>query len=141
MFKKILIATDGSECSRKAIEQAVALAKDCGATLVAVTSAGLSPGYPFQLEEMIDLNQTFEQQGRRIVDEVQYKASSANVPCVTRLIMDQAPHKAILSVADEEGCDLLVMGSHGHGGIVALALGSVTHKVLAHAKIPVMVAR
>lgn len=138
MFKKILVATDGSECSRKAVEQAIRLAKECGASLVAVTASDFYPNYMFP-EGVVDLSQLIEQNSREILSNVQQLAVAAEVPCITKSASDKSPLKAITSIAEEEACDLLVMGSHGRSGFVAMVLGSVTQKVLAHAKIAVMV--
>ena len=141
MFKKILVATDASECSRKATEQAVLLAKECGASLVAMTASDVYPAYMFTVKGFADLQRLVEENGREILSDVEKLAAAVEVPCITKWVADKAPFKAILAVAEEEGCDLLVMGSHGHSGFVATMLGSVTQKVLAQAKIPVLVIR
>lgn len=69
------------------------------------------------------------------------KAEKAKVDCTTRIVAEKEPSQAILEVASDEGCDLIVVGSHGRSGVGALVLGSVTQKLLAHTTIPVLVSR
>ena len=63
------------------------------------------------------------------------------MPCGTVVVVDDHPYHAIIDTARENDCDLIVMGSHGHGGIKRLMLGSETTRVLSHTKIPVLVYR
>ena len=66
-------------------------------------------------------------------------AKQAGVPCETIQVKDAKPYQAIIATAADRGCDLIVMATHGHGGLSAVLLGSVTNKVLTHTKIPVLV--
>ena len=74
-----------------------------------------------------------------ILSSVVQAAKSAGVPCETLQIVHEHPYQAIINAANEKGCDLIVMASHGKGGIEATLIGSVTMKVLTHTKIPVLV--
>jgi nucleotide-binding universal stress UspA family protein len=145
MFKHILIPTDGSDLSRKAILYGVQLAKSCGAKVT-----GLTIAEPYRVATMdtvlIPIDEgDYEEQSRRLseraMEQVKMAAEAAGVPCETiREIHDQ-PYRAIIDAAHALGCDLIVMASHGRRGISALLLGSETVKVLTHSTIPVLVYR
>jgi nucleotide-binding universal stress UspA family protein len=141
MFKKILIATDGSESSHKAADQAIRLASALGAELVVMTAETLGESYLCPPNVVKHMEQAFERQSRQFLSEIAEMAKAANVPCRTKRVLHSAPFQAILDTAAAEACDLIVMGSHGRSGIEALVVGSVTQKVLAHATIPVLVSR
>ena len=68
-------------------------------------------------------------------------AKQAGVPCDTMQVANARPYQAIIATASDKGCDLIVMASHGRGGLSAVVLGSVTNKVLTHTKTPVLVYR
>jgi nucleotide-binding universal stress UspA family protein len=75
----------------------------------------------------------------KILSGVADAAKAAGVPCETLQMIHDHPHQAIVATAKEKGCDLIVMASHGKGGIAAVVLGSVTTKVLTHTAIPILV--
>lgn len=77
----------------------------------------------------------------KVLAKVAKRAAADGVKCDTRYALSHAPWEAILAAAKKNKCDAIVMGSHGRGGLAALFLGSETQKVLAHAKLPVIVAR
>jgi nucleotide-binding universal stress UspA family protein len=145
MFKHILIPTDGSDLSRKAVLYGVQLAKESGAKVTGLTvaqpyGAGTMDTVliPVSLED-------YEEQSRilseKAMEQVKMAAQAAGVPCETiREVLDQ-PYRAIIDAAHANGCDLIVMASHGRRGISALLLGSETAKVLTHSTIPVLVYR
>jgi nucleotide-binding universal stress UspA family protein len=145
MFKHILIPTDGSDLSRKAILYGVQLAKESGAKVT-----GLTVTEPYQAVGMdtvfvpVDLGD-YEEQARvlseKAVEQVKMAAQAAGVPCETIREVHDQPYRAIIDAAQAVGCDLIVMASHGRRGISALLLGSETAKVLTHSTIPVLVYR
>ena len=145
MFKHILIPTDGSDLSRKAILYGVQLAKEAGAKVTGLTVT--EPYQPAGMDTVfIPMDEgDYEEQSRvlseKAVEQVKIAAQAAVVPCETiREIHDQ-PYRAIIDAAHALGCDLIVMASHGRRGISALLLGSETVKVLTHSTIPVLVYR
>ena len=145
MFKHILIPTDGSDLSRKAILYGVQLAKESGAKVTGLTVT--EPYQPAGMDTVfIPMDEgDYEEQSRvlseKAVEQVKIAAQAAGVPCETiREIHDQ-PYRAIIDAAHALGCDLIVMASHGRRGIAALLLGSETVKVLTHSTIPVLVYR
>jgi nucleotide-binding universal stress UspA family protein len=145
MFKHILIPTDGSDLSRKAILYGVQLAKESGAKVT-----GLTVSEPYQAAGMdavfvpIDLGD-YEEQSRvlseKAMEQVKIAADAARVSCETIREVNDQPYRAIIDAAQALGCDLIVMASHGRRGISALLLGSETAKVLTHSAIPVLVYR
>jgi nucleotide-binding universal stress UspA family protein len=145
MFKHILIPTDGSDLSRKAILYGVQLAKECGAKLTGLTVA--EPYQPVGMDAvLIPIDEgDYEEQSRvlseKAIEQVKMAAQAAGVSCETIREINDQPYRAIIDAAETLGCDLIVMASHGRRGISALLLGSETAKVLTHSTIPVLVYR
>jgi nucleotide-binding universal stress UspA family protein len=145
MFKHILIPTDGSDLSRKAILYGVQLAKESDAKVT-----GLTVAEPYRAPAMdavlipVD-EEDYEEQSRilseKAMEQVKTAAEAAGVPCETIREVHDQPYRAIIDAAQALGCDLIVMASHGRRGISALLLGSETVKVLTHSSIPVLVYR
>ena len=147
MFKNILIPTDGSPLSQKAVVQGVALAKSVGAKVTAFFAAPpatpivyrdhLPVGYatPGEHEEMI------KKTAAKYLGFVERAAKKAGISCESVHVTSDYPEEGILKVAQKKKCDLIVMATHGQGGLRGMFIGSVTQKVLNQAKIPVMVFR
>ena len=145
MYKNILVTTDGSECSERSIGHAVELAKFLGAKLTAVTvtpplqfltvEGVVYPEDPERYQQMTDA------QAKAALNVVAKAAEAAGVPCELVQIESPQPYEGIIKTAEDIGCDLIVMASHGRRGISALLLGSETQKVPTHSKIPVLVFR
>ncbi len=145
MFKHILIPTDGSDLSRKAILYGVQLAKESGAKVTGLTIA--EPYRPAAMDAvLIPVDEgDYEEQSRilseKAVEQVKMAAQAAGVTCETIREVHDQPYRAIIDAALALGCDLIVMASHGRRGLSALLLGSETVKVLTHSTIPVLVYR
>lgn len=145
MYQRILIPTDGSDASRRAIGAGIALAKTLHADVVALTVTppfhvfSLAPG---QLQESAG-NFEFDQrmQATHLLKEVSQAAREAGVACTCEHVVSDHPSDAIIATAWDRQCDLINMASHGRAGIEALLLGSQTQKVLTHSAIPVLVHR
>jgi nucleotide-binding universal stress UspA family protein len=148
MHQHILAAIDGSELSLEAGRNAIALAKLCGARLSAVM---VCPSFQQLMEKgyfppTLDADHNQWEQGiaeraRAILARFEAEAASDGVTCGTVLVIDDHPYQAIVETAKENGCDLIVMGSHGYGRFKQWVLGSQTSGVLSHTKIPVLVYR
>ena len=82
-----------------------------------------------------------KKQARSVLDRVAREAKQAGVSCETIQVEGGQPYQAIIAAAEDKGCDLIVMSSHGRSGLAGVLIGSVTHKVLTHTKIPVLVCR
>jgi nucleotide-binding universal stress UspA family protein len=147
MFKHILVPTDGSQLSQETTRRAVTFAKETGAR---VTAFYAKPEYPvtyYGEGALIDpttpekFAELAEEQAKEILDFVE-KLCQENGVNFTRLsLTSDIPYEAIIEAATSSKCDLIFMSSHGRRGISALLLGSETHKVLTHSKIPVLVYR
>lgn len=147
MFKCILVPTDGSPLSLKAIGPAVQLAKEQNAKVVGLYVAPAYRGNVFEestTEGYVPPDQ-YESKARKhaekILDAVKSAASGAGVPFTCAHALSDSPYEEILKAAQRYGCDLIYMSSHGRRGVAQLLLGSETAKVLAHATIPVLVHR
>lgn len=145
MFKTILVPTDGSPLSDKAIEAAARFAKTSGSKLI-----GLSVAEPYaspHLSEgstVIDsahYSRRMQEIAQMHVDKVSAAAKEAGVVCETVVRTSSNPYEEIINVAKEFNCDVIFMASHGRKGLSALFVGSETHKVLAHSTVPVLVFR
>jgi len=146
MFKSILIPTDGSELSQRAVRTAVELARIHRAR---ITGIHVIPDYHLLIayegafdpvtEERIE--EEAKARAEKYLAFVRQVAEEAGVPCDTVCETSDHPYDAILKSADARECDLIVMTSHGRKGLAAVLLGSETRKVLTHARIPVLVVR
>jgi nucleotide-binding universal stress UspA family protein len=148
MFKNILVPTDGSALSNKAITVATALAKIHKAKLTAIhVSAPYSPPsgdgiiyYPESFSPQ-EYRKAMEAKAQKALGKVVAAAAAAKVPCATISTFDDQPWAAIIAAAKKKRCDLIVMASHGRRGLTGLLLGSETNKVLTHSRTPVLVCR
>jgi len=135
MYEHILIPTDGSDLSNKAIEHGLELAKALGAKITALTVS--EPFYVSAFEPSMA-----EQYKKHVAAlATKYAASASNVACEAVRVEHERPYQAIIDTAKERGCDAIVMASHGRRGVSAIVLGSETVKVLTHSTVPVIVVR
>jgi nucleotide-binding universal stress UspA family protein len=146
-YKHVLIPTDGSKLSRRAIEQGVAIARAMGARVSGLFVApaptpllfkGLVPVRHLQPAEHAELT---ARAAKRYLGEIEDAARAAGVPCECASVEGEFPAEAIVHFAVRRKCDLVVMASHGRRGIGGLLLGSETQKVLVHSKVSVLVCR
>ncbi|MEO6362341.1 MAG: universal stress protein [Caldimonas sp.] len=144
MFKKILVPTDGSEITQRAVTLAIGLAKSVGAEICTLCVkepfpyGAVAEMQPTPPQEFFDAQ---ELSAARHVRAVIDACDAAGIVCHARTVDGLQPWEAIVAHAAEAGCDLLVMGSHGRGGLASLFLGSETHDVLHHTTLPVLVVR
>ena len=144
MYQRILVPTDGSEITAKAVDTAVNLAKSLGARLLTISVkepfpySAISEMQPTPPQEFYDAQ---ERIATARVKGVADKAMAAGLACEAHTVEALHPWEAIVEHAQSKGCDLIVMASHGRRGISRLLLGSETSKVLAHSKVPVLVER
>ncbi len=144
MYKRILVPTDGSDITGKAVQAAIAMAKLTGAEVFALAVkepfpySAVSEMQPVPPQEFLDAQDRVA--GAR-VKAVAEAAAAAGVSCQAHSLEGLHPWEAILEHGRTQGCDLIVMASHGRRGMSALLLGSETQKVLTHSTIPVLVVR
>jgi nucleotide-binding universal stress UspA family protein len=144
MYKRILVPTDGSDITGKAVQTALHLARLVGAELMTI---GVKEPFPYSaISEMqpVPPQEFFDAQERIAsshVKAVMETAQAAGVACTGHTVEALHAWEAITDHATKSGCDLIVMASHGRRGVAALLLGSETQKVLTHTKLPVLVVR
>jgi nucleotide-binding universal stress UspA family protein len=147
MYKRILVPTDGSPLSKKAVKSAVDLASSVGAELVALN---VVPRYPMSYfegsiavnpNEVARVEKQWSEMGQAVAEEVNKAAEKAGVKAKAITVKSDLVAEAILAAARKNKCDLVVMASHGRKGIKRLLLGSETQHVLTHGNIPVLVLR
>ena len=144
MFQRILVPTDGSELSNKAVNMALELAKQLGSHVDA-----LSVKEPFPYSAISEIQMPSPQEyldgqerlAQKRVQAVLDACKAAQVPCQAHTVEAEHPWEAIHDHARQRECSLIVMASHGRRGVSALLLGSETQKVLTHSKVPVLVVR
>jgi len=145
MFKHLLVPTDGSALSEMAMQMAVALAKENGARVTSIYMVRPFHMTIYSAETVGYTEDEFQAADRARADEylatIKNIASLADVECDTVAASGAHPYEAILDTAKQRNCDLIVMASHGHGGIRGLLIGNETQKVLTHSHLPVLVVR
>ncbi|ROT45414.1 universal stress protein [Pusillimonas sp. NJUB218] len=148
MFKKILIPTDGSALSAQAANKGVCFAKEIGAEVVALHVSqpfaatvgfdGMAAAYAITDE---DYDKTIAEQAEKYLQAVADRADTAGVKVSKVATTNFNVADGVVQAAEENGCDLIFIGSHGRSGLSRLLLGSVTAKVLSLAKTAVLVYR
>jgi nucleotide-binding universal stress UspA family protein len=145
MYKHILVPTDGSELSRKAISQAIGLAKLANAKVTGIIDSrsweAVLAGHVAALIEREEYEKRAAANAEECLAFITEAAKSAGVPCDVIHTTVGHPYKAIIDTARSRNCDLIVMASHGWRGLTAMLIGSETKKVLTHTTIPVLVYR
>lgn len=147
MYKKILVTTDGSTLSDKAIESAIELAASLGAELFALRVVPCYPqsyfegGLALQAAEVERVEQQWATEGQASVDAVKATAEARGVRTHGLTVKSDVVSEAIMGQVKKHDCDLVVMASHGRRGVQRLLLGSETQHVLTHSHVPVLVLR
>jgi nucleotide-binding universal stress UspA family protein len=144
MYTHILVPTDGSDITDKAVQTAVKLASTLGAKLSAISVKEPFPYSAISEMQPVPPQEFFDAQERIAADrvkQVREVALAAGVTADAFTVESVHPWEAIVDQAKELGCDLIVMASHGRRGVSALLLGSETQKVLTHCQIPVLVVK
>lgn len=147
MYKHLLIPTDGSELSSRAVTCAVEFARSLKAK---VTFLYVQPDFPLPIagevamlaaESRDEFAQSTREQAERILAVAVSIAQAAGLEASTATEISDTPYQVIIKTAQDQGCDLVFMASHGRKGLAGLLIGSETHKVLTHCKVPVLVYR
>ncbi|MBE0627134.1 MAG: universal stress protein [Burkholderiales bacterium] len=147
MFKKILVPTDGSGFSNRAVATAAQLAQSLGAQLLLLhVRSPLESPHHVEGGAMRELGgkrvmQEIEDEERRLLDAALELAATKGTQAETAFVAGYSAYEAIIRIASEQHCDLIVMASHGRRGISGILMGSETQKVLSHTTIPVLIVR
>ena len=147
MYRHILIPTDGSDLAERAVTHGLSLAKFVGAKVTVIIVEEPVPTVWWSVAEyqLADITAKYDEEIKKhaasALDRVANAAKKAGVSCETIQVENVQPYQAIIATAEDKGCDLIVMSSHGLSGLSMLLIGSVTNKVLTYAKTPVLVCR
>jgi nucleotide-binding universal stress UspA family protein len=147
MYKRILVATDGSTLSKKAVTSAIELAATCSAELFALKVVPRYPqayfegSIPLSAEEVARVEKQWAQAAQQQLATVEKSAKNRSVNVKSLVVKSDVVSVAIMAAAKKNKADLIVMASHGRKGIKRLLLGSETLQVLTHSQIPVLVLR
>ena len=147
MFKHILIPTDGSPVSTKAVKAGIALAKETGARVTGYYAVDPVPAHLYGEGYIADERMVaeFERRNRaaakKLVAGIAREAQKAGVPFEPMVQTARTPYEGIVEAAKKRKCDLILMSSHGRRGFMRLTLGSVADKVIQLSRIPVLVYR
>lgn len=148
MFKHLLLPTDGSKLSDRAVQRGIEFAKEIKARVTVVhviPEFRMMADESFVLPTSVDLKRRYEKEAKARADKMLAKigerAQAAGVKFEGVALMGNVPYEEIIDAAKKHKCDLIMMASHGRRGISGLLLGSETAKVLTHSKIPVLIIR
>jgi len=147
MYQRILVATDGSTLSKKAVNSAISLAALCGAELVALKVIPRYPqsyfegSIPLSADDVARVEKQWAEDGQAVVDAVKKSAAAKGVTVKAITAKSDVVSDAVIAAAKKHKADLIVMASHGRRGIKRLLLGSETQQVLTHSPVPVLVLR
>ena len=146
-YQRILVTTDGSPLSEKAVNHAIDLAASMNAELFVLKVLPCYPQYYFEgsialpTAEIARIEKHWAEEGEAIVEAAKKLAEARGIKASTILVRADVISNAIIETAKARGVDLIVMASHGRKGVERLLLGSETQQVLVHASIPVLVLR
>jgi len=147
MFKHILIPTDGSPVANKAVKAGIELAKALGAkvsgyyAVEAIQPRVYGEGYMMNSGTIKALERSAQAVGQKHIDSMAKAAKAAGVGFSGVVAMAETPYEGIIATAKKRKCDAIFMASHGRRGLAGFIMGSVTHRVLTHSKLPVLVYR
>lgn len=147
MYKRILVATDGSKLSNMAVEHALQLADLTGAEVVALKVVPRYPqtyfegGVALAAAEVKKIEQQWQEEAMQVVNAIKADGQKRTVKVKPTTIKSDLIAEAIIAAAKRHKVDLIVMASHGRKGLKRLLLGSETQQVLTHSHTPVLVLR
>lgn len=147
MYKRILVATDGSKLSQMAVSHALDLADLTGAEVVALKVVPRYPqtyfegGVSLAKAEVTKIEKQWEDDAMTVVNAIKSEGQKREIKVKATTVKSDLIAEALIAAAKRHKCDLIVMASHGRKGLKRLLLGSETQQVLTHSHIPVLVLR
>ncbi|MGQ9721041.1 MAG: universal stress protein [Candidatus Jordarchaeum sp.] len=143
MYSRILVATDGSEYSDKAVQHAIDLAKSFGAELIVISVVNMESVACIEeptSDIYCQIQEKLEKRANDILDGVEKKATRENL-LVKKIVQTGDTAAVTVELAKREGADLIVVGTRGLLGVKRVTLGSSAEKIVRWAEIPVLVVR
>lgn len=137
-FERVLIATDGSEYSKAAINEGINIAKACSSKLFVLSVVEMNPEYEAIAPEIVE---RAEKKTRKHLDSVRSKALREGIDCETIIHQGEEPYRYIVDEAAKRKVKMIIMGSHGRTGLKRLMMGSTTSRVIGHAECSVLVVK
>jgi nucleotide-binding universal stress UspA family protein len=148
MFKHLLLPTDGSRLSDRAVRRGIEFAREVKArvtVLHVIPEFRMMADESFVLPTSVDLKKRYDKEAKaraeKMLAKIGQRAETAGVKFNSIAVMGDVPYEQIIAAAKKQKCDLILMASHGRRGLSAVLLGSETSKVLIHSKVPVLVVR
>lgn len=148
MFKHILLPTDGSRLSDRAVKSGIRFARSIKARVTAVHVVPefrivVDEGFvsPMSAEIKMRYEKQAQEHAKKMLAKVEKAAKTTGVKCEVVTVVSDLPYQQIIEIAKKKKCDLIMMASHGRKGLTGLLLGSETAKVVTHSKVPVLVVR
>lgn len=147
MYQRILIATDGSPLSRKAVDSGIEMAELTGASIVVLKVVPRYPvsyfegGIALSVNNVANIEKQWAEAAQAVVAAVKAKAEARGIKVKTVAHSSDLVAETIISIAKKTKCDLIVMASHGRRGLKRVLMGSETMHVLTHSHVPVLVLR
>ncbi len=147
MYQRILIATDGSTLSRKAVDSGIELAELTGAQIIALKIVPRYPvsyfegGVALSVNNVANIEKQWASAAHAVVDAIKTKAEARGIKVKAITHTSDLVAESIISAAKKYKCDLIVMASHGRRGLKRILMGSETLHVLTHSHVPVLVLR
>lgn len=140
MYNDVLVPTDGSEGVQRAIDHGIELASLTNATLHGLFVVDTADATAIQEAQWLTMEEALEEAGKEALEDIEGRANQQDVDALTAM-RHGSPHEEIVTYAEEEDVDLIVMGTHGRSGLDRVLLGSVTENVIRQAETPVLVKR
>ncbi|KRL20546.1 universal stress family protein [Lentilactobacillus kisonensis DSM 19906 = JCM 15041] len=141
MYEKILVPVDGSDSSKRAVEEAITLAKQFGSTLQIVSVASDQRYVQYGVTLGQDVMESFRERGQEILDDAEEQAKKAGIKVETHFVVGVPKVQIAKQLPEKYGASLIVMGKSGVNGISRAILGSTTAYVVRHSEVNVMVSQ
>ncbi len=138
-----MVPFDGSGYSRKAFEKALEIAEKFASKLIVITvlQSKISDSTGISLERMQEIQDEEKDTATLMLKKLEEQANTKNIPFLMEVIHNPSPSDGIITLAENNNVDLIVIGSHGRTGFRKIVLGSVANGVLEHAKCPVLITK
>jgi nucleotide-binding universal stress UspA family protein len=135
-FEKLLVATDGSEFSKAAVQEAINIARTCSSTLYVLLVIEVNAEVDLWDARAAD---KLEHEMKSYLEGIKARAAKSGVKCEILLHLGDEPYRDIIAEAKKRKVSTIVMGSHGRTGMLRLMMGSVVSRVIGHAPCKVLV--